>query len=98
MQKTINIGHKTAFFVASVTLLSCFEAQSAFSQTVSGGMFHSLIVCNDGTVETTGYFIGADSSMIITTPMQIDGLTGIVAAAAGSFYSLALKNDGTIWV
>ena len=31
------------------------------------------------------------------TPAQVTGLTGVMAVAAGSFHSMALKNDGTVW-
>ena len=29
--------------------------------------------------------------------MQASGITNAVAVASGAFYSLALKNDGTVW-
>ena len=31
------------------------------------------------------------------TPVPVTGLTGVVAIAAGNFYSVALKSDGTVW-
>ena len=33
----------------------------------------------------------------IMFPLQIPGLTGVVAVAAGADHSLALKSDGTVW-
>src|ERR1035437_5111623 len=44
----------------------------------------------NGTQSTTG-------CMCINTPVQVTGLTGIIAIAAGSDFSIALKNDGTVW-
>ncbi len=33
-----------------------------------------------------------------TVPVQVTGLTGVVAIAGGLYHSLALKSDGTVWV
>ena len=32
-----------------------------------------------------------------SSPVQVPGLTGVVAVAAGYYHSLALKGDGTVW-
>ena len=32
-----------------------------------------------------------------TSPVQVSGLTGIISIAAGTFYSVALKDNGTVW-
>jgi Regulator of chromosome condensation (RCC1) repeat len=32
-----------------------------------------------------------------TTPVPVDGATGLTALAAGCFHSLALATDGTVW-
>ena len=29
--------------------------------------------------------------------MQVSGLTGVTAVAAGDFFSLAVRADGTVW-
>jgi RHS repeat-associated protein len=32
------------------------------------------------------------------TPVQVSGLTGVIAIAAGAYFGMALKGDGTVWV
>lgn len=32
-----------------------------------------------------------------TAPVQVNGLTGVIAIASGGAHTLALKNDGTVW-
>lgn len=56
---------------------------------ISGGLYHSLALKNDGTVVTWG----DNSSGQLNIPA---GLTGITAISAGEDHSLALKNDGTV--
>jgi alpha-tubulin suppressor-like RCC1 family protein/putative cell wall-binding protein len=50
---------------------------------------YSLALKNDGTVWRWGNGI--------RVPVQVEGLTNVVAISAGSAHSLALKNDGTVW-
>ena len=86
------------------------ERQSAPTQVsglsdvkdVAAGVRHSLAVKNDGTVWAWGNnlhgelgvgYTGGDS----TRPVQVSGLADVKAVAAGNNYSLAVKNDGTVW-
>ncbi|MES2764089.1 MAG: hypothetical protein V4677_17870 [Bacteroidota bacterium] len=69
---------------------------------VEGGFGHVLALKNDGTVWAWGSNNSkgelGDSSF--TQPngiVQVKGLTNVAAIAAGNKYSLALKNDGTVW-
>jgi len=67
----------------------------------SGGN-HTLAVCNDGTVRAWGWDgngqLGDNATLLEKyNPVQVSGLTGITAVAAGYQHSLALKNDGTVW-
>lgn len=69
---------------------------------IAVGTKHSIALKNDGTVWTWGsnYFgqigMGAYSSLE-KNPIQVVDLTGITAIASGEEFSLALKNDGTVW-
>lgn len=44
--------------------------------------------------------LGDGTTLTRTTPVQVSGLTNVVAVAAGAggLYSLAVKSDGTVWV
>jgi alpha-tubulin suppressor-like RCC1 family protein len=75
---------------------------------ISGGYEHAMALKNDGTVWAWGFNangqLGDGTTSNRSTPVQVVGtggvnfLTGISAIAAGDFHSLALKNDGTVWV
>lgn len=74
---------------------------------IAAGDYHSLAVKSDGTVWAWGKNdcgqLGDDTTINRSTPVQVKGpdgsgyLTGVVAVAVGSNYSLALKSDGTVW-
>ena len=81
--------------------------------TVAGGGLHSLAIKSDGTGDSTSndgtvYAWGnnfngqlgdgtSGSGTNKTTPVQVSGLTDVVAVAGGNSHSLALKSDGTLW-
>jgi alpha-tubulin suppressor-like RCC1 family protein len=70
---------------------------------IAAGAEHGLALKDDGTVWAWGYnFFGqlgngttTDSSS--SKPVQVSELVGIKAIAAGGSFSLALKDDGTVW-
>jgi alpha-tubulin suppressor-like RCC1 family protein len=70
---------------------------------IAGGDFHSLALRNDGTVRAWGWnILGQLGNGTFTSgsniPVQVSGLNGVTAIAAGNFsHSLALRNDGTMW-
>jgi alpha-tubulin suppressor-like RCC1 family protein len=82
-------------------LLLVSLSELTFSQKITGGIKHSLYVCNDGTVNSWGLNSngqlgdGTNNSKKIAEP--IPGLSGVIAVSAGRNYSLFLKNDGTVW-
>jgi alpha-tubulin suppressor-like RCC1 family protein len=74
---------------------------------IAAGGYHSLALKGDGTV--WGWGINYNNALGVNgynastglyasaTPVQASGLTGITAIAAGTYHSLALKGDGTVW-
>lgn len=71
---------------------------------VVAGDAHNLALKADGTVWAWGYNffgqLGAGSYDFTdrAIPVQVPGLTNVVAIAAGGKGSMALKSDGTVWV
>jgi uncharacterized repeat protein (TIGR01451 family) len=71
---------------------------------VAAGDAHTLALKSDGTVWAWGYNfngqLGAGSFDYTdrSTPVQVINLTNVVAIAAGGRGSMAVKNDGTVWV
>ena len=70
---------------------------------ISAGTEHCLALKNDGTVWSWGWNANGclgDGSTVAkrSTPAPVPALSGITAISAnGSFHSLVLKNDGTVW-
>lgn len=90
------------FAVLFMILLSPSLALAA-TPMVAGGSAHSVALKSDGTVWTWGSNaygqLGVNSTTTPTsnTPVQVTGLSGITAIAAGGGHTLALKSDGTVW-
>ena len=62
---------------------------------------HTVYLKNDGTVWAWGNNgngqLGDGSTTQSTTPVQVSGLSGVIAIAAGGTHTVALKDDGTVW-
>ena len=62
---------------------------------------HTLFQKSDGTAWAWGNNasgqLGDGSTTDRSSPVQVSGLTGVMAVAAGGAHSLALKTDGTVW-
>jgi alpha-tubulin suppressor-like RCC1 family protein len=62
----------------------------------------SVALTEDGSVWTWGYNnagqMGTGTAIVQSkVPVKVTGLSGITAIAAGLWYVLALKSDGTVW-
>ncbi|MDQ8734335.1 fibronectin type III domain-containing protein [Paenibacillus sp. LHD-38] len=78
---------------------------------VAAGHLHSLALKSDGTVWAWGinesgqngvpggltFYDGPYTTNYRHTPVQVEGLSSVVAIAAGYSHSLAVKSDGTVW-
>ena len=61
------------------------------------GRAHSVAVKRDGTVWEWPSWDLSSLSPVSVVPVQVEGLSDIVAVAEGGAHSLALKSDGTVW-
>jgi alpha-tubulin suppressor-like RCC1 family protein len=69
---------------------------------VAVGLTHSLALTSNGTVlawGSNGYGQLGDGTNTPQRlmPVQVTGLSDVVAIAAGTYYSMALTRDGTVW-
>jgi RHS repeat-associated protein len=69
---------------------------------IGAGEGHALAVTSSGALYTWGLNgngqLGNNNTTNSTTPIQVPGLTGVTNVGTGdAYYSLALKNDGTVW-
>ena len=88
--------------ISAPSILTMKDAASSFSQTISAGRLHSLALCSNNTisawgVNANGQFGNGTYNSNNNVAVQINSLTGITAIAGGEDYSLALKDDGTVW-
>lgn len=78
-----------------------FAAEPFTALTVEAGLAHTIALKNDGTVWTWGRNdlgqLGDGTTTDRYTPVQVSGLSSIVAIAAGGSHTVALKNDGSVW-
>ncbi len=73
---------------------------------VAAGYDHSLAIVQPASGGETevwawgsnyGGQLGNGTTQSTSTPVQVAGLTGVIALAAGETHSLALRSDGTLW-
>ncbi len=68
---------------------------------IAVGFSHNVVVRSDGSVWAWGGNsygqLGDGTKTSRSSPVQVPGLTGVVAVAAGPNHSLAVKSDGSVW-
>jgi alpha-tubulin suppressor-like RCC1 family protein len=84
-------------------VLGAFEVREASAQNsqIAEGAMWSAVIKNDGTVWTWGSNgsgqLGNGTMIDSAVPVQVSGLGGVTAIAAGRAHVVALKTDGTVW-
>jgi alpha-tubulin suppressor-like RCC1 family protein len=64
---------------------------------------HRFAIKEDGTLWAWGgnssgeLGTGEQSDIAVASPVQVKGIDDVIAVAAGSGFSLAIKKDGTVW-
>lgn len=90
------VWHPTPWHISSLTDIS----------TINIGEYHNLAIKTDGTVWAWGLnsegqlgigTVSQGSSRFVEEPSQVIGLSDVVAVSAGVTYSLALRDDGSVW-
>lgn len=85
----------------TVTLLALLLSSFVAAQKIAAGGTHSLMICKDSTVWSTGSNefgqLGNSDFESSTTPIQVQNIDSCIQLAAGWYHSLALKEDGTVW-
>lgn len=95
------VGTLAADPVAQLTPIP-LENLSGVSAIAHGGI-HCLALRSDGLVFSWGanyhgeLGIGSLAPAMLRAPAQVVDLNGVVAVSAGPTYSLALRQDGTVW-
>lgn len=104
MKKQITRFSMSFTSTISLVLFVCLFLSSQFhliAQTVSGGAYHSLFNCNNGTLKSSGanYFgeLGNNTTNGSLVPVPVSNISNVISVAAGDRFSLALKADGTVW-
>jgi len=72
------------------------------AKDVAVGAGHCVVVKSDGTVwafgeNAYGVVLGTGTTQNQNLPIQVSGLSDVVRVSAGYHFSLALKNDGSVW-
>lgn len=95
------IVNKIALFIL-IMFSIVLTFNSAKAQSIAACGVHSLFLCTtSGVVKSNGYNgeggLGDGTTINRSTPVQVNGLTGITAIGGGDVHSLFLKSDGTVW-
>ena len=85
-------------FLLSIPFLISF---SSTAQNISAGGRHTLIICEDSTVQSWGYNgfgqLGNGNFIEQFSGVKVFGLSDVVFVAGGLFHSIFIKQDGTAW-
>ncbi len=98
-----------AMILIMAVCMAAVSANAATTKAVSVSRTHTLFLMDDGTVWGIGDAsrgeLGSNVSInssdplsyIILTPLKVEDISGVIQIAAGDEFSMALKDDGTVW-
>ncbi|MBE0448664.1 MAG: S-layer homology domain-containing protein [Actinobacteria bacterium] len=86
----------------SIALVGTASATTqSVTPMVEGGYLYSFAIKSDGTVRAWGRNtygqLGDGTTTDRHTPVQVQGLSGVISVAATVYTSLVLKSDSTVW-
>ena len=88
-------------FFLMLGVIAVGDAAAQTDPIIAGGLWHTAGLKSDGTVWAWGANasgqLGDGTGIDKLTPVQVGGLSNVIAVAAGSFHTLALKSDGKVW-
>ena len=97
----LGLGYYWPWLYARTPQQILFAGSIFTARALAAGYDHTLALKQDGTVWAWGHNnagqLGNGARNDMSSPLQVRGLTGVVAIAAGYESSLALKSDGTVW-
>jgi alpha-tubulin suppressor-like RCC1 family protein len=98
------LGNGTNGFGSSYNVAVPTQIGNEFDwSSISAGEYHSSAIKNDGSLWVWGFNswdnigLGVNSPDVINVPTQIGNSLDWRSVSAGSYYSLAIKNDGSLW-
>ena len=81
--------------------VNCLSLVEEVPNKIAYGGTHLLALKPDGTVWALGDNafgqLGDGTTTNRSTPVQVSGLSNVIAVSAGYRYSFAIKSDGTVW-
>ncbi|MBM2834368.1 MAG: Branched-chain amino acid transporter, amino acid-binding protein [Candidatus Brocadiaceae bacterium] len=71
-------------------------------KAIASGTYHHFAIKNDGTLwawgdNEYGQLGNGKTTDSHEKPVQVSGISDVVAVAGGMYHSIALKSDGTVW-
>lgn len=98
------LGNGTNGFGSSYNVTVPTQIGNEFDwNSISAGQYHSSAIKNDGSLWVWGFNswdnigLGVSSPDDINVPTQIGNSLDWRSVSVGSYYSLAIKNDGSLW-
>lgn len=97
-----NVGQLGNGTYAGRSLYGPVEEMGGSVAQVAGGGGFALALRSDGTAwawgqNQDGEMGNGTTSVTQFTPVQVSGLSAVVAVSAGADFGLALRSDGTVW-